>query len=90
MNDDGVNGEGYGSRLPPQAPAWTKGGKLKMSEEWDSVEDGKKYRRYDGWLVVRDNNGGIHVVTPEKSDGKRRSFDSIAAAIDFVDQHHPS
>lgn len=66
-----------------------------MSEEWKSGEDGRKHRRHDGWLVVRDDSGGIHVITPDKSEaldeeGKRRSFDSIAAAIDFVDQHHPS
>ena len=67
-----------------------------MSEAWDAIEDGKRYRRHDGWLVVRDHSGKIHAIPPDGSEaldeeGKpRRSFDSPNAAMDFVDQHHPS
>ena len=66
-----------------------------MSEAWEEIEPGRKHRRHDGWLVVVSVDGGIHVITPHKSDavgedGRKRTFDSVSAAMDFVDQHHPS
>lgn len=66
-----------------------------MSEEWNQIEERKKYQRHDGWKVITDVDGGIHAIPPDGSEaldeeGRRRQFDSISAAIDFVDQHHPS
>jgi|KBSMisStandDraft_5_1062788.scaffolds.fasta_scaffold226265_1 hypothetical protein len=67
-----------------------------MSEAWEEIGAGKKYWRHDGWQVVASVDGAIHVVPPDKSDARdeegqvRRTFDSIAAAMDFADQHHPS
>jgi hypothetical protein len=67
-----------------------------MSEIWEVIESGKKYRRHDGWQVVKTVNGAVHAIPPDKSEARdeegraRATFDSIAAAKDFVDQHHPS
>jgi hypothetical protein len=64
-------------------------------EDWDEVERGVKYRRRkDGWMVVRSVDGAIHLIPPDKSEardeeGAPRTFDSIASAVDFADQHHP-
>jgi hypothetical protein len=66
-----------------------------LSEAWDEIEQHKKHKRHDGWLVVVSVGGEIHAIPPDRTealdeDGNRRTFDSVAAAKDFVDQHHPS